>query len=85
MRFFDDEFGDPSYRSAVGMMILNAENKIFVGQRLDNKIPAWQMPQGGIDPHEDTDQIHNCPKCNNPSPRASFSAVVRTQEVFVSL
>lgn len=56
MRFFEDEFGDPLYRPAVGMMILNAENKIFVGQRLDNKEPAWQMPQGGIGPHEDTDQ-----------------------------
>ena len=56
MHFFDDDFGDPLYRPAVGMMILNAENKIFVGQRLDSKEPAWQMPQGGIGPHEDTDQ-----------------------------
>lgn len=56
MNIFEDEFGDPLYRPAVGMMILNAENKIFVGQRLDNKGPAWQMPQGGIGPHEDTDQ-----------------------------
>lgn len=56
MHFSDNEFGDPLYRPAVGMMILNAENKIFVGQRLDNKEPAWQMPQGGIGPHEDTDQ-----------------------------
>lgn len=56
MYFFDDEFGDPLYRPAVGMMILNAENKIFVGQRLDNKEIAWQMPQGGIAPHEDTDR-----------------------------
>lgn len=55
MQFFDDEFGDPSYRPAVGMMLLNAENKIFVGQRRDNK-NAWQMPQGGIGPYEDTDQ-----------------------------
>src|SRR5438128_1478604 len=56
MSSFEDEFGDPFYREAVGMMLLNAENKIFVGQRLDNKDPAWQMPQGGIGPHEDTDQ-----------------------------
>lgn len=56
MRSFDDEFGDPLYRPAVGMMILNAENKVFVGQRLDNKGLAWQMPQGGISPHEDADQ-----------------------------
>src|SRR3989304_1264473 len=56
MSFPQDEFGDPLYRSAVGMMLLNAENKIFVGQRLDKKDPAWQMPQGGIRPHETTDQ-----------------------------
>src|ERR1700722_11646327 len=51
-----DEFEDPLYRPSVGMMILNTENKIFVGQRKDSKEPAWQMPQGGIDFHEDTDQ-----------------------------
>lgn len=51
-----NDFGDPYYRSAVGMMMLNAENKIFIGQRTDSRDPAWQMPQGGIGPHEDTDQ-----------------------------
>ena len=56
MRFLKEDFGDPLYRPAVGMMIVNAENKVFVGQRLDNKNPAWQMPQGGVSPHEDTDQ-----------------------------
>jgi putative (di)nucleoside polyphosphate hydrolase len=56
MRFIEEKFGNPLYRPAVGMMLLNADNKIFVGQRLDSKEPAWQMPQGGIAPHEDTDQ-----------------------------
>ncbi len=56
MHLFKDEFGDPLYRPAVGMMLLNAENKIFVGQRIDSKDAAWQMPQGGIGPTEDTDQ-----------------------------
>ena len=51
-----DDFVDPLYRPAVGMMLINRENKVFVGQRCDNKEPAWQMPQGGIGPHEDTDQ-----------------------------
>ena len=40
------------YRPAVGVMLLNAENKVFVGQRLDNALDAWQMPQGGTDPGE---------------------------------
>lgn len=37
------------YRPAVGVMLLNAEKKVFVGQRLDNQLDAWQMPQGGTD------------------------------------
>jgi len=51
-----DDFGDPLYRPAVGMMLINGNNKVFVGQRCDTRSPAWQMPQGGIGPHEDTDQ-----------------------------
>lgn len=44
---------DLPYRPAVGVMLLNADNKVFVGQRLDSKLEAWQMPQGGLDPGED--------------------------------
>jgi putative (di)nucleoside polyphosphate hydrolase len=43
---------DLPYRPAVGVMLLNADNKVFVGQRLDNALDAWQMPQGGTDPGE---------------------------------
>jgi len=42
------------YRPAVGVMLLNAEDRVFVGQRLDSTLEAWQMPQGGTDPGEDT-------------------------------
>jgi len=56
MRSFKDEFGDPLYRPGIGMIIVNAEGKIFVGQRLDQTDPSWQMPQGGISPHEEPDQ-----------------------------
>jgi putative (di)nucleoside polyphosphate hydrolase len=41
------------YREGVGVMLLNADGLAFVGQRLDSKLEAWQMPQGGIDPGED--------------------------------
>lgn len=41
------------YRPCAGVMLLNAQGQVFVGQRLDNKLEAWQMPQGGIDPGED--------------------------------
>ncbi|MBC7497448.1 MAG: RNA pyrophosphohydrolase [Sphingomonadaceae bacterium] len=40
------------YRDGVGIMLLNADGKVFTGQRLDSKLEAWQMPQGGIDPGE---------------------------------
>jgi len=29
---------------------------VFVGQRLDSTLEAWQMPQGGMDPGEDAEQ-----------------------------
>lgn len=41
------------YRPCAGVMLLNAENRVFVGQRRDSDAQAWQMPQGGIDPGED--------------------------------
>ena len=40
------------YRKGVGIMLLNEEGKIFVGQRFDKDKAAWQMPQGGIDKGE---------------------------------
>jgi putative (di)nucleoside polyphosphate hydrolase len=33
-------------------MLMNEQGHIFVGQRLDNDTPAWQMPQGGVDAGE---------------------------------
>jgi putative (di)nucleoside polyphosphate hydrolase len=44
------------YRRGVGMMIINNEKKIFIGQRLDKDQSAWQMPQGGIDNDETPEQ-----------------------------
>ncbi len=53
---------DPSslgYRPCVGIMVLNREGRIWVGQRADAPGDAegrgtwWQMPQGGIDENED--------------------------------
>ena len=41
------------YRRGVGVMLLNAAGKVFVGARIDNSDDAWQMPQGGIDEGED--------------------------------
>lgn len=41
------------YRPAAAVMLLNAQNQVFVAQRLDSSVDAWQMPQGGLDPGED--------------------------------
>ena len=39
-------------RNGVGVIILNSDNKVFVGKRKDNPVDKWQMPQGGIDEGE---------------------------------
>ena len=36
-------------RNGVGIIVLNNENKVFVGKRKDNPVDRWQMPQGGVD------------------------------------
>jgi putative (di)nucleoside polyphosphate hydrolase len=41
------------YRPCAGIMLVNSIGYVFVGQRLDSAVEAWQMPQGGIDPDED--------------------------------
>lgn len=44
------------YRPCVGLMLVNRDGKVFVGNRIDTPGEHWQMPQGGIDkgeePHE---------------------------------
>jgi putative (di)nucleoside polyphosphate hydrolase len=47
---------DPStlpYRPGAGVMLVNRQGKVFVAQRLDSTLEAWQMPQGGLDEGED--------------------------------
>jgi len=39
-------------RTGVGIVVLNSQNKVFVGKRKDNPFDKWQMPQGGVDPDE---------------------------------
>lgn len=41
------------YRPAAAVMLINQENKVWVGQRRDSTLEAWQMPQGGLDAGED--------------------------------
>jgi len=44
------------YRPGAGVMLLNREGKVFVAQRLDSTLEAWQMPQGGLDEGEDPEE-----------------------------
>jgi len=39
-------------RVGVGIILLNHENKVFVGKRIDNPKNFWQMPQGGVNQNE---------------------------------
>ena len=39
-------------RSGVGIIVLNKNNKVFVGKRKDNPGDKWQMPQGGVNKGE---------------------------------
>jgi len=54
-----DDYAGLPYRPCVGVMLVNAQGRVFVGKRIDNgsvakqEGDAWQMPQGGIDEGED--------------------------------
>lgn len=48
-----EEIAKLPYRPCVGVMLVNGDGQIFAGQRIDSEVPAWQMPQGGIDAGED--------------------------------
>ena len=39
-------------RIGVGIILLNHEDKVFVGKRIDNPKNFWQMPQGGVNENE---------------------------------
>ena len=47
-----EEIARLPYRSCVGVMLLNRDGMVFVGQRNDRNTDAWQMPQGGVDKGE---------------------------------
>ena len=43
-------------RVGVGIVLLNNQNKVFVGKRIDNPVDLWQMPQGGVNNNEALDK-----------------------------
>jgi putative (di)nucleoside polyphosphate hydrolase len=50
-----NDFASLPYRPCVGVMLVNADGQVFVGQRIDQRENRdgqgdfWQMPQGGVD------------------------------------
>lgn len=49
------QFEHLPYRPCVGIMLINQDGKVWLGERIDTP-NAWQMPQGGIDEGETPDQ-----------------------------
>ena len=47
---------DGGYRPAAAVMLINDRKQVWVGQRLDSTLEAWQMPQGGLDEGEDAEE-----------------------------
>jgi len=47
-----DDIAALPYRPCVGVVLTHPDGRIFAGQRADMDTPAWQMPQGGMDPGE---------------------------------
>ena len=52
-------YEDLPYRACVGMMLINRGGLVFIGRRVGgpehvDDTHVWQMPQGGIDPGEET-------------------------------
>ena len=39
-------------RIGVGIILLDSNNQVFVGKRIDNPKNFWQMPQGGVNQNE---------------------------------
>jgi putative (di)nucleoside polyphosphate hydrolase len=52
-------YEDLPYRPCVGVMLINPGGLVFIGRRIGgpehvDETHVWQMPQGGVDPGEDT-------------------------------
>jgi len=46
----------PNHRANVGIVLFNADGKVWIGRREGSEPPwQWQFPQGGIDPGEAPD------------------------------
>lgn len=47
-----NDLANRPYRPCAGVVLINHAGQVFAGQRADMDVPAWQMPQGGVDAGE---------------------------------
>ena len=51
-----EKYKNRPFRIGVGIVVLNNQNKVLVGKRIDNPVDLWQMPQGGVNKNETLDK-----------------------------
>ncbi|MEL6582629.1 MAG: RNA pyrophosphohydrolase [Pseudomonadota bacterium] len=71
------------YRPCVGIVLTNGRGEVFAGQRADMTAPAWQMPQGGIDPGETVEKAAYRELVEETSvPREAVTWLAQTQNPY---
>ncbi len=71
------------YRPCVGVVLMNASGELFVGQRKDSEVSAWQMPQGGIDKGEGIEEAALRELCEETGVSADLVDVVAVTPAWV--
>ena len=73
------------YRKGVGIFLLNKENKLWVGKRIDFKSNFWQMPQGGIDKNERPSLAMRRELHEEVGIDKNYTVVNKTEDTIISL